>query len=144
MYHAIYRAMKKRRDRNYDFTYWAIDIHDTIVPSTYTFPNKYDVTKYPKCLESLKLLSDMPDHKIILWSCTGSEQVQELLDLLKEYDISVDYFNENPECESKDVYNFSGKFYFDILIEDKAGFNADEDWIEVHSCIKNIQEGTLL
>ena len=96
MIKAIEKAMQKRRDRNYDITYWAIDIHDTIVPSTYSWPNKYDLTKYDKCLESLKLLSSMSDHKIILWSCTAREQAQELIDLLENEGIFIDYYNENP------------------------------------------------
>ncbi len=138
----IANALKKRRDRGYDTTYWAIDIHDTIVPATYSWPNKYDLTKFDKCLESLKLLSDMPDHKIILWSCTSKEHVLELLELLKTHGITIDYFNENPECESEGVYDCSGKFYFDILIEDKAGFDAMNDWIIVYACLTAIKDGT--
>ena len=116
----------------YTATYWCIDVHDTIVPSTYTWPNKYDITKYDKCLETLKLLSDMPDHRIILWSCTSHEHIQELINLLKEYDINIDYFNENPECVSKGVCDFSKKFFMDIGIDDKFFFDPFEDWKELY------------
>lgn len=126
--YAMRRAFEKRRDRNYDTTYWAIDIHDTIVPSTYTYPNTYNVTAYDHMLECLQLLSGMPDHKIILWSCTAKERSTELIDLLKTHDINIDFYNENPECESTDICDFNSKFYTDLIIEDKAGWNPYKDW----------------
>jgi len=132
---AIKRAFEKREKRGYDTTYWCIDVHDTIVPSTYTWPFKYDLTKYDKCLECLKLLSDKPDHRIILWSCTPHEHIEELKKELKEYGISIDYYNENPECVSKDIYEFKGKFYMDIIIDDKAGFDPVYDWSQVYEML---------
>ena len=136
---AIQRAIEKRIKRGYDYTYWAIDIHDTLVPSTYTYPNKYDYHKYDYMLKSMIFLSAMKDMKIILWSCTPRDKVQEVIDDLKTYGINIDYFNENPECEPLSMQDFSGKFYFDIGVDDKFGFDPETDWKLIYSHVRTIR-----
>lgn len=136
---ALKRSLVKRVTRGHDTTYWAIDIHDTLVPSTYTDTNKYDVTKYEYMLDTMRLLSDMPDHRIILWSSTYKIHVTEFISLLKTYNINIDYFNENPECPSNGLGDFSEKFFADIYVDDKSGMNPYEDWEELydHLCVIN-------
>ena len=131
--------MRKRLKRGYDYTYWAIDIHDTLVPSTYTYPNVYDLMKYDYMVLAMQTLSRMPDMKIILWSCTTKEKIQELSDLLEKHDINIDYFNENPECESNDISYFQKKFYFDIGLDDKFSFNPYTDWKIIYTHVRTIQ-----
>lgn len=136
---ALIKAFEKRVKRGYDTTYWAIDIHDTIVPSTYTYPNNYDLTLYPYMIKAMKLLSSMQDQRLILWSCTTQEKIQELLQALIKHDIYISYFNENPECRSNDISCFDKKFYFDILLDDKAGFDPEYDWKLIYSHIRTIR-----
>lgn len=136
---ALIRAFEKRVKRGYDTTYWCIDIHDTLVPSTYTYPNNYDLTIFPYMIKAMQLLSSMPDHKIILWSCTTEDKIQELLDALKKHNIYIDYFNENPECESNSISCFARKFYFDIGIDDKFSFDPYIDWKLIYSHIRTIK-----
>ena len=45
--------------------------------------------------------------------------------------VSFDFFNENPLCESTELCNFKDKFYFNVLIDDKAGFDGESGWIDV-------------
>ena len=39
---------------------------------------------------------------------------------------------ENPEIESNRYANFTKKFYYDILLDDKAGFEPN-DWFEIYN-----------
>ena len=136
----LLKAFEKRIHRKYDTTYWCIDIHDTLVPSTYTYPNNYDLTLYPYMIEAMKILSSMPDQRLILWSCTTTEKIRELLEALLKHEIYISYFNENPECKSNDISCFDDKFYFDILLDDKAGFDPWKEWKLIYSHMKVIKD----
>ena len=47
---------------------------------------------------------------------------------MDENEIKIDFINENPLCPNTELCDFSGKFYMDILLEDKAGFVGETDW----------------
>ena len=48
--------------------------------------------------------------------------------MLHFYGIKFDYINENPLEVNSELSDFSKKFYFNILLDDKAGFYPKEDW----------------
>lgn len=128
--HAIKRAYEVFRARKYDTVYFAVDIHGTIVKSNC---NGIADDFYSDAIYALKYLSSCPEIKIILWSSCFKQDYQKYIELLKDRGIRVDYFNENPECPSTKVGNFDSKFYFSVLIDDKAGFDPEQDWFEVES-----------
>ena len=123
---AIARAFAYKRERKYPITYIAIDLHGVCFNSTYTQGGYAFINA--DCKNALRILSDRPDVKIILWSSCHKEEQTEIIKFFGDNGISVDYFNENPECENTVSGCFDQKFYFSILLDDKAGFDPNEDW----------------
>jgi len=137
-------AIRKNRERGHDTLYVAVDVHGTIFrPSrktTMRFDKKSkemtecvglcglttDYEFYPFARQVLQRMSDNPKVKLILW--TSAMNVAELYDELKQADILVDNLNHNPDFQFNSYADFSSKFYFDILLDDKAGFDAETDW----------------
>lgn len=131
---AIERSCKKRVERGWDRTYWCIDLHGVVLPRTYSKKQTYE--ELPSgAYEVLTWLSQRPDHCIIVWSSTHQDDMADAVRFLKEYGVNVDYVNDNPECDSTFLSDFGRKFYFDILLDDKAGFDMDTDWYEVRDAI---------
>lgn len=124
---AITNALKKKYERNYPYLYWCIDVHGVILEPTYKAKNEGS-NFYPLALETLKLISDDPENKIILWTSSFSEDIAYVDFDLEAYGIKVTYINCNPDCPNTETGNFKDKFYFDILLDDKAGFEPEIDW----------------
>jgi hypothetical protein len=110
-------------------TYWAIDLHGTIIKPNYvnaSWPAEY----YPYAKQTLQLLTKRPDIKLILWTSSFPNEIEEYLEKLKKDDIVFDAVNENPGISSNNG-NFGfyeKKFYFNVLLDDKAGFNPEKEW----------------
>ena len=66
----IQRAFKKREERNWDKTYWAIDIHDTVITSTYKSGN-VGAQFFPHAVPTLQLLTQLEDHVLIAWTSSS-------------------------------------------------------------------------
>lgn len=111
--------------RKWDTIYLAVDLHDTIFESNYE--GLSDVYM-PNAKDALQTISTYQEIKIILWSSTYDSDISHYLEILKSDGIRVDYFNENPEAENTKGGDFARKFYFNILLDDKAGFEPS-DWI---------------
>jgi hypothetical protein len=133
---AIKRAYNIMRERNWDTIYYCVDIHDTIFKSNY---DEHSMEFMPGAREALKYISSLPESKIILWSSVSNIDKEKYINVLNTNDINVNYFNYNPEVESSTVGDFSEKFYFSVLIDDKAGFQADPDWEFIVKEIKRIR-----
>lgn len=125
----IKRAFDKARSRDWAFTYWAIDIHETILKPTYS--TAWSTEFYPNAKEALRLLSTRQDCKLILWSSMTNEQIPEYLQFFEVHEIFFDHVNGNHDvCDTK-YASFSEKFYFNVLLDDKAGFDAESQWADV-------------
>ena len=127
---AIKTAFRKKRERGWDKwpkLFWAIDLHDVILPGTYTRDNE-NRKLYPDAQQVLQWLTTRKDMCIILYTSSHPDSIQDVLIWLKEQGIVFDYVNENPECPNNELCDFSSKFYMDILLEDKAGFEGKTDW----------------
>ena len=119
--------------KKYKYIYIAIDIHGTIF---YSLRQKDEKFIYlPNAKKALQLLSENPCFKLILFTSSYRDNIQKYLAKLKEDNIHFDFIMENPEIKSNEYANFSQKFYFDILIDDKAGFE-NEDWAELTFFLK--------
>ena len=132
---AISRAMQKRRDRGWDKTYWAIDLHDTIINSTYK-SNHDDIKMYWMAGSVLRELSRRPSHVLILFTSSHDAYLEKMLQWFDEQGIHFNHVNCNPECPTTELSDFSKKFYFDIIVEDKAGFDPLEDWGAIWTALK--------
>lgn len=125
---AITTALNKAFERKWDKITIAVDWHDTICKSTY---GGTALNFYKEAIAPLRALSKNDKIVLILFTSSYDESVKEFLDVcIEKYDIYFDYVNENPEVENTEYGDFSKKFYYDILIDDKAGFVPEIDWEE--------------
>lgn len=120
-------------------TYWVFDLHGTIIKSTY---HGTDVEYYPYAKETLQLLTRRPDIKMILWTSSFPHEIKQYLLRFEEDGILFDAINENPGISSKNG-NFGfyeQKFYFNVLFDDKAGFDAEKEWKDIYELMKKYKE----
>jgi hypothetical protein len=128
-------ALKKHK--SWDFTYWYCDIHSSIIIPNYsgdTIPKEF----YPYAKEVLQMLSKRSDIVLALYTCSHPHEQEEYLNYFKEHGIIFKYVNKNPEVKTNhNGYGFyEEKPYFNILIEDKSGFDAEVDWEEIGNYFK--------
>jgi len=136
--HAIKTAFHKKEKRekldiygNWKYPmFWAIDLHDVIIPGTYT-RNNDKREFYPDSKEVLQWLTNRADMCIILYTSSHKDSIADIIKWLSESKIKIDFINENPLCPNTELCDFSGKFYMDILLEDKAGFVGETDWTTI-------------
>lgn len=140
--YAIKVAFMKKFKRGWDkwpHMFWAIDLHDVIIPGNYT-RNNDDREFFPHAKEVLQWISGRKDMRFILFTSSHQDSICDIVSWLKDHNINVDYINENPECEDNDLCSFNGKFYFDILLEDKAGFEGISDWLNIKKTLIEIDQ----
>ena len=136
---AIQTAERKQKERGYKFLYWCIDVHGVILSHTNTLHNT-GAEFYPYCLATLGLLTDNPKYKLILWTSSLDIAIQGIYDTLAKEDINFHYVNENPDFTVTGICDYTKKFHFDILLEDKAGFEAETDWKVIYDYLKRKAE----
>ncbi len=134
----VERAFVNKCERGWQKLYWAIDIHDVLIEGKYQRLNP-GKQLFPRVEEVLHWLMKRPDMVTILWSSSHKDAVDDFLGwLLSEHGIEFDYVNCNPECINNDLCDFSKKFYFNLLIDDKAGFDPSADWSNLISALENL------
>lgn len=110
-------------------TYWAIDVHGTITIPDYRKVIK-SVEYYPYAKETLQLMSSREDMILIMTTSSYPDEIEVYNEQFKKDGILFKYINENPDISS-DSGSFGyyiNKYYFNVLIDDKAGFNPSRDW----------------
>lgn len=117
---AVIRAYNVAEERDWDVVYWSIDLHGTVLQSNYS--NAEFVFIDDKVVPALQKIRALPETRIILWSSINAEDELKIRKLFEDNGIAVDYVNQNPEIVSTGTGNFDAKFYFSILVDDKAGF----------------------
>ena len=120
-------------------TFWFVDIHNTIVKANYEYGN---IPKdfFPLAKETLQMISKLPDICLVMYTCSHPNEIEEYIKFFNENDILFEYVNENPEVKTdKNGYGcYDKKPYFNVLLDDKCGFDPDEDWAKIYSLlIKN-------
>ncbi|MFW6310700.1 MAG: hypothetical protein ACOC1K_00530 [Nanoarchaeota archaeon] len=126
-------------------TYWAFDIHGTILKPTYDL-NKEEEKFYPYALESLQVIERRSDIIKILYTCSYPHEIEKYQKLFKDNGIHFLHVNENPGISSN-MGNFGfyeQKFYFNVLFEDKAGFDPETEWKEVYELMKHYEDKNIL
>lgn len=127
----IARSFEQMKTRNWNTLYWCVDLHDTVIEGKYNLHN-VGANLYPGAAEVLTYISKRHDQRLILWTSSHDVAIQEMLKKLsQEHHIFFDYINDNPECPNTDLCDFSQKFYFNILLDDKAGFDGHTDWFKI-------------
>ena len=129
-----------RPKRGWKTIYWLVDVHGVIIPGSWHRQNEFQYT-HPNAPEVLRWISNREDQRLILWTSSYKTEIDALVKWLKEFsDIQVDYVNENPLEEHTAYADFSKKFYFNILIDDKSGFEPEKDWSAVKQELIDIGE----
>lgn len=121
-------------EHNYIETYWAIDLHGTISIPDYHVRSK-NVTYYPYAKEVLQYLSNREDIILILNTSSFPNEIEEYLKIFEKDEIKFNYVNENPEVSDKhgNFGYYEKKMYFNVLIDDKAGFDPFNDWMDIYN-----------
>jgi|688.fasta_scaffold25700_2 hypothetical protein len=129
----IQHVQKQKIERKWQKLYWAIDMHDTIITGTYNRFNDGAVI-YPYAKETLDYLFNSPDHYTILWTSSYMTSIQ---DVVQRFDLNFNGINCNPECPNTTLCDFQSKFYFNFVLDDKAGFDGTKDWREIYEALTN-------
>lgn len=132
---AITKALETAKKRAWEKTYWAFDIHETIIVPNWTL-GSIPLEFYPGAIEALQLISKRKDICRILYTCSHPDEIEQYLAFFKQHGIYFNYINENPEVINEKYGCYDRKPYFNVLFEDKAGFNPYEDWEQVINFIK--------
>ncbi len=124
---AIEKAFLLAKQRNWDKTFWAFDIHETIIYPNYS-ANEIPTEFYPLAKETLQEITKRGDVCLILYTCSPPSEIGKFLEFFKSHNINFQYVNQNPEVPNGAYGCYDTKFYFDVLFEDKTGFDAENDW----------------
>jgi len=131
------KAYVTAKRKSWDRLYVAVDLHETALKPTW----QKEISKeyYPFAKEVLQVLSDRKDICLILWSCSLPELNKEYFEFFKQDGINFDYINENPEVGSTEYADFETKLYFSLGLDDKFGFDPDEDWEPLFNYLQDKQ-----
>lgn len=128
----IRRTFEMQKSRGWTETYWCIDLHGTIIPSGKDSSDPTDRHEfYPGALEVLRWLSKREDIMLILWTSTPLDRLVETYEWLQSQWIEFTYINQNPHAKSTPRSDFAHKFYFNVLLDDRAGFEPETDWLAI-------------
>lgn len=123
-------ALKKRKDWSY--VYYAIDLHGTIVKPNFVIG---DISKefYPYAKEVLQMLSKRDDVVMYIYTCSHPHEQEQYVQYFKEHGIDFKWINKNPEVatDNNGYGYYEQKPYFNVLFEDKSGFDPMEDWVDI-------------
>jgi hypothetical protein len=125
-------------------TYWIFDLHGTIIKPTY---KSTQILFYPFAKETLQFLTETrPDIKKILWTSSFPEEIKEYNKKFKRNKIKFEFINCNPDIDhiKGNFGYYKEKFYFDVMFDNKAGFNPEKDWELVYWFFKDCYENDFL
>ena len=123
-------AYEKFQRKGWDRLYVVVDIHDTIFKSCYY--DKEEYLYFPAAREALRLLSNRDDIILILWSSSYTVNIFKYIDRLEKDKIHIDYVGENPEVDDTRLASFKSKFYFNVGIDNKFGFDPESEWKDIY------------
>ena len=132
----IESTFDKQKRGMFDTIYIMVDIHNTILVPSFEKEETFKYFNFAK--ETLKLLSEMKNVKLIMWSSLKDDKTDMYLTHFRENGIIFDYVNCNPELKQLPYASFTNKFYYDIGIDDKFGFEAEEDWYPFFKFLNDI------
>lgn len=134
---AIQTAFDRAKKMGWWKLYVAVDVHGAIFPSTDKKEKQRDF--FPGSVEALQYLSSRVDVDLMIFTCSHNEEIEEVIQLLGKRGIKFSFINENPEVVNDARGNYDFKPYYNILIDDKAGFIPSE-WTEITDTFKKYPE----
>lgn len=134
----IRNSYNDKISRNWDKVYWMIDMHNTIIPGLYS--EFQELEFYPYAQEVLRKLYLAEDTVLILYTCSHEAEIYRFQEWFSCHGIVFDYVNENPEVPDTALGRYSDKPYFNIMLDDKAGFEP-VDWIAIRTLLHELYGG---
>lgn len=122
---AIEKCFQTARKKWWNKTYWAIDIHETIIEPNYD-GDQIPTEWYPFAKQGLEMLSDRKDVCLIAFTCSWPKEIVKYREFFEANGINFEYANENPEVPNNAYGYYKNKPYWNVLFEDKAGFDPLE------------------
>lgn len=126
---AIDRAYSVAKQRKWDTIYWAVDLHGVCLKSNYENGSYEWINGLAQ--SGMRTIASRRESKIILWSSCHDDEKIEIKKWFEKQGIPIFGFNENPAEKDTVTGCFKEKFYFSVLLDDKAGFDPDQSWIGV-------------
>ena len=71
---AIEKAFRVAKEKGWDKTFWAIDLHETVIKPNWqagTIPTEF----YPLAKEALQMISNMKDITLIMYTCSHPHEI---------------------------------------------------------------------
>lgn len=129
MIDVILKLWDKQFINKYYESYWLFDLHGTIIKSNH-IKGSTEVIYYPYAKECLQIITNRPDIRTIVFTSSYPDELAAYDKVFRNDGINFRYYNENPEiCEENGMFGYyKHKPYFDIMFEDKAGFNPETEW----------------
>lgn len=124
---AIDIAFKNKEKRGWDQIYYYFDIHETILYPDYN--NKDALRFYDHAKEVLQYLSTREEITLALYTCSYPKEIERYVEFFKDHGIKFKYVNKNPDAKNTLYGYYEDKPYYNVLFEDKAGFDAENDWL---------------
>jgi hypothetical protein len=131
----IVKAFEDKKKRGWHTLYVAVDLHGTLIK-----PYHDCIEFYPGAIEVMRWFNSRPDFKVILWTSSYLVDIEKFQRACEKEGISFNFINGNPLEKSNGRAFFGQKFYFNILLDDKAGFVGDTDWHLVRATLDSIGE----
>lgn len=122
---AIESAFSRAKSEKWWKLYVAVDVHGVLFEST----SKTERQRIflPGAIDALRYLSGRKDVDLILFTCSWPEEVEEILSLCKKHGIFFTRTYQNTEVENDARGYYDYKPYYNVLLDDKAGF-VPSDW----------------
>ena len=126
-------------------TYWVIDMHRTLIKPTYDLNDK-SLRFYPYAEQVMRMLTEREDIITIMWTSSYPQEINEYVARLADVGIGFNEINENPDISSNNgnFGYYEKKFYFNILIDDKAAFFPEDDWEPIYKLFKEYEKNGFL
>src|SRR6185369_11763062 len=92
---AIENCFKHAREKGWKKTYWAFDIHGTILKPNYK-TNQISREFYPDAIRVMQMISRQEDIVKILYTCSYPHEIKQYQEHFAAHGIHFDYVNVNP------------------------------------------------
>lgn len=135
----IDKVFKLKKEKGWKYIYIVVDVHGTILkPSHSTSESLFEF--YPFAIESLQKLSKREDVCLIMHTSSYEYKIKKYDEIFSDLGIKFKYINFNPEIKSNEFACFNEKFFLDIGIDDKYGFDANTEWKEIFDYLEKLEE----
>ena len=131
----IEKSYELKNIKKWEKVFWMIDVHDTIFPGYY-MKNQL-LNFFPHSKDVLQFLTKQDDACLILYTCSYEHEINKMLSHFEKNNIHFEFTNKNEHVSNTSFGCYTKKPYFNILLEDKAGFESS-DWIKIKNTLEKI------